>query len=134
MAMSPGDTEIIVRVNGCGRNQVGNRTWQQRSGRVLRDIGTEEGDYTVEVEAEGVTLILGFTVEAVEVVEEDVRVGLFGTVTALVDSTIVLDTGEIIATDENTLFFLADGSAGSLADIFIDDRLDSLVKSLCRPN
>ena len=121
-----GDTEIIVRVNGDVEETrlvtVPGNSDQVESFEISR---TAEGDYTVEVEAAGDTLSLGFTVEAVEVIEEveEVTVGLFGTVTALVDSTIVLDTGEIIATDENTLFFLVDGSAGSLADIFIDDRL-----------
>lgn len=50
-------------------------------------------------------------------------VGLFGTVTAIVGTTIFLDTGNTVATDENTRFLVPGVDDASLADISITDRL-----------
>ncbi len=55
--------------------------------------------------------------------EEGARVGLFGTVTAIVDSTIILDGGEIVTTDENTRFLVPGVENASLADIAPGDRV-----------
>ena len=54
---------------------------------------------------------------------EGQRQGLFGDVSAVVDNTIVLDSGEIVATDENTLFVVPGVDDADLNDIAIGDRL-----------
>ena len=54
---------------------------------------------------------------------EGTRIGLFGTVTAIVDTTIVLDSGDTVATDEDTRFFVPGVDDASLADISVADRL-----------
>ena len=55
--------------------------------------------------------------------QEGEKVGLFGTVTALVDRTIILDGGEIVTTDENTRFLVPGVENASLADIALGDRV-----------
>ncbi len=66
---------------------------------------------------------MGSTFASPLVQEEGERVGLFGTVTAVVDGTILLDGGEIVATDEGTRFLTPGVGQTSLADIGVGDRL-----------
>jgi len=54
---------------------------------------------------------------------EGQRQGLFGDVVAVVDNTIFLDSGEIVATDGNTLFVVPGVDNADLNDIAIGDRL-----------
>ena len=54
---------------------------------------------------------------------EGQRQGLFGDVSSVVDNTIILDGGEIVATDENTLFVVSGVDNADLNDIAIGDRL-----------
>ena len=67
--------------------------------------------------------IIGGTYAAPLLQNGGVRVGLFGTVTALADTTIILDDGQIVATDENTLFLVPGMGNASLANIDQGDRL-----------
>ena len=55
--------------------------------------------------------------------QEEERVGLFGTVTAVVEATIILDSGETVATDENTRFHVPGVEGAGLLDIGVGDRL-----------
>ncbi len=54
---------------------------------------------------------------------EGSRVGLFGTVSTVLDGTIILDGGEIVATDENTGFLVPGVENANLADIALGDRV-----------
>ena len=54
---------------------------------------------------------------------ESQRQGLFGDVSSVVDNTIILDSGEIVATDENTLFVVPGVDDADLNDIAVGDRL-----------
>lgn len=54
---------------------------------------------------------------------ESQRQGLFGDVSSMVDNTIILDGGEIVATDENTLFVVPGVDDADLNDIAVGDRL-----------
>ncbi|MCH8088024.1 MAG: hypothetical protein IIC81_09275, partial [Chloroflexi bacterium] len=61
---------------------------------------------------------------------EGTRVGLFGTVSTVLDGTIILDGGEIVATDENTRFLVPGVEGAGLGDIAVGDRLAILAVEL----
>ena len=54
---------------------------------------------------------------------EGTRIGLFGTATAIVGTTIVLDGGDTVATDEDTRYFVPGVDEATFAHISINDRL-----------
>ena len=55
--------------------------------------------------------------------EEDNRIGLFGNVSALVDGTIILDTGQVVTTDQDTRFLVPGSGDASRDTLATGDRV-----------
>ena len=64
---------------------------------------------------------------AAPLLQGEKRVGLFGTVSAVVDGTIILDGGEIVATDENTQFLVPGVDGATIEEVTVGDRLAIVV-------
>ena len=62
--------------------------------------------------------------------DEGKSLGLFGTVLAIIDLTIILDGGEVVATDDRTVFQVPGEDGATIADISLGDRLAILAADL----
>ncbi|MBI2856617.1 MAG: hypothetical protein HYX93_07210 [Chloroflexi bacterium] len=73
---------------------------------------------------------MGYTSAAPGAQGQQSTVGIFGTVTAIVGGTIILDSGDVVAADENTLYAVPGVDSPTLANISIGGRVGIVAAEL----